>query len=486
MNAQRLLVTGVVATAALLSHLPSARAQSGYKAYREESDVTIPGFTQYFDAKLVQPWGLATDHNPCYMFSFIPCKTNAPPYPVGSDATIMASVNDQRRIFWVADSDSHYVTVYDDTGAPLASGGVQLAITVPGTPTGIVVNPYCAPTLAASSTAVTYTTACNHGALGNISVPFAVAANGRRAAAEWLTASRDGRVYAWNPDVNLTGAVTVIDDYATGADYTGIAVAPDASMIVLSDFKNGALVAYDSAYNRMSFYNAEGHPRTLEDTNIPAGFAPSNATFITYPNSALGTHLYVTYGRKSAPYANVPEIVGPAAPTVWVNQPIAGYVSDFVLGAGGTFTVQTMTAPADKLNAPWAVTLAPTLFGVDASTSTSFDLYVGNFGDGYINVFNPATDSYVARLGEAVAEIVPPANSVPGYPTVGSTTNSPVGQLIWEPGLRGLAFKKVYYQVTPVPLSFDWANRLFFNANLNFNVTVPSNEWSIFGFIRPT
>jgi len=490
MKAQKLLVSGVVATAALLAHLPSAHAQSGYKAWRETSDVTLPGFTQYFDSKMVQPWGLATDHNPCYMYGGLACHANAPALPIypqvtASDAAVNANATDARKLFWVADSDSHYVTIYDDTGAPLGSGGVQVAISLAGTPTGIVVNPYCAPTLAQSASAVTYNSPCNHVAAGSVSVPFAVSSGGRRAPAAWLTASRDGKVYGWNPLVNPTTAIPVIDDSASGADYTGLTVSPDGSMIVLSDFHTGALVAYDSAYNRISFNDAAGSPTDLADTTVPSSYAPSNATFIKYPNG-LGTHLYVTYGLKGIPFANVPERVGPAAPAVWVNQPIYGYVSDFVLGAGGTFAVNQLSAPADKLNAPWGVALAPTQFGIDSSTATTFDLYVTNFGDGYINVFDAASGVYVGRLGENPTAIAPVTNSVPGYPTVGTTTPSPVGQTIWEPGVRGIAFKKVYYQITPVPLAFDWANRLFFNANLNFNNSVPSNEWSIFGFIRPT
>ena len=493
MNVRRLISTGIVAVAALVSHLPSAFAQSGYKAYRETSDVALAGFTQYFDPKLVQPWGMASDHNPCFTYSAMACNTSAPALPVypevtSSDAGINANATDGRKAFWIADSDGHYVTMYSDTGAPLSSGGVQVAISVAGIPTGIVVNPYCAPVLKPSASSTTYTSACDSLVGNSVSVPFAISANGKRAAASWLTASRDGKVYAWNPGVSLTSAVAVIDDSASGADYTGITVSPDGSMIVLTDFHTGSIVVYDSAYNKVGFKYGLGTAEPLRDSAVPAGFAPSNAAFITYPGSGnpSGTHLYVTWGKQGAPYANVPEVVGPAAPTVWVNQPIFGYVSDFVLNADGTYQVRQLTVPADKLNAPWAIVLAPTNFGLDSSTAATYDLYIGNFGDGYFNVFNPATDTYVARLGENPTQIIPPANTVPGYPTVGSTTPSPVGQIIWELGMRGLAFKKVSYQVTPIPLAYDWANRLFFNANMNFKSSVPSNEWSIFGFIRPT
>lgn len=494
MNVQRLLVAGVVATSALLAHLPSASAQSGYKAYREDSDVG-PGFGQYFDSKLVQPWGMATDHNPCFVYSSMACHGNGPVIPVipqvtSDDALINANALDAARDFWVADSDSHYVTIYDDTGVALGSGGVQLAISVAGVPTGIAVNPYCAPVLVPSGSSTIYQSACNNLVASTVSVPFAVSASGKRAAAAWLTASRDGKVYAWNPNVSATTAVPVIDDFATGADYTGLAVSPNGSMIVLADFHNGRLVAYDSAYNRINFKNSAGEigPWNLRDNTIPAGFAPSNAVFITYPGSGnpSGTHLYVTYGKQGAPYANVPEAVGPAAPTIWSTQGIRGYVSDFTLNADGTFQVRQFAVPWDRLNAPWGIVVAPTFFGPDSSTATTTELYVGNFGDGYFNVFDAATDTYIGRLGENPTEIIPPANTVPNYPIVGTPSPSPAGRIIWEPGLRGLVFKRVLYNVTPGPTTYDWALRLFFNANIFFNATVPTNEYSIFGFIRPT
>lgn len=48
------------------------------------------------------------------------------------------------------------------------------------------------------------------------------------------------------------------------------------------------------------------------------------------------------------------------------------------------------------LNAPWGVALAPAGFGSYANM-----LLVGNFGDGTINVFDPASGSQVGTLAKA-------------------------------------------------------------------------------------
>lgn len=506
-----LALTGVVSITAIAAHIAPAHALSGYKAYREVSDVTKaeypPGFTQYFDQKLLNVWGLAADTNPCYIYTSMTCHGNAaapPIYPeqTSSDAAINAEATDALRTFWVVDNDSNYVTNYDDTGMALSTAGAPLAVMVAGKPTGIATNPYCAPTYAPSATSVVYTSACNTLLINStVTLPFTVKTGTVRAASTWLAAGRDGRIYGWNPNVSRNQGIVVIDDSAAGADYTGLSISPDGAMLAIADFHNGKIVTYNNAYQPVTFYDSAHNPVPLRDPSVPAGYAPSNVAFISYPAAAnntapnyypaggiiTGNHLYVTYGeQKATPFTFTPEVVGPPAPNDgYVGN--FGYVSDFTLNPDGTFSVRQFVVPSDKLNAPWGIALAPSLFGIDGTSPAGYEIYIGNFGDGYINVFDATTVTYQGRLGENVTAITPPDNTVPGYPTVGDPSSpSPVGQTLWEPGLRGLAFKPVAYQVTPIPITYDWANRLFFNANLNFTVTNPANEWSIFGFIRPT
>ena len=50
------------------------------------------------------------------------------------------------------------------------------------------------------------------------------------------------------------------------------------------------------------------------------------------------------------------------------------------------------------LNSPWGITIAPSGFG-----EFSNDLLVGNFGDGRINAFDPATGALLGTLQDASA-----------------------------------------------------------------------------------
>jgi uncharacterized protein (TIGR03118 family) len=497
-----MLAASVVVIATMGSHLPSALAQSGYKAQRESSDVTqaqFASFTQYFDQQLEMAWGIAADSNPCYVYTGLACYTSAPapeayPEMTSTDALVNAEATDALKVFWIAASDSQVVVLFDDTGAPVTSGGLPIMVSVGGNPTGIALNPYCAPVLDPSADAVTYTSPCNTAAPPYTSVPFAITSGGVTAPAVWLTAGRDGRIYGWNPVLDLTSAVVALDSSASGADYTGLAISPDGTSLAVTDFHNGKVSVYDSSWNPVSFQGP------LQDPAVLAGFAPSNAAYISYPatpaseppenfpppsQSPQGTHLYVTWAQQGVPHANVPEVVGPAAPTVTYPGNY-GFLSDFTFNDNGSYNVTSFDIPSDKLNAPWAIALAPSEYGPDSTTTAGYLLYVGNFGDGYINIIDPLADAYLGRLVENPTPIVPPADVVPGTTTVGTTPSVPAGTYIWEVGLRGFAFKKIYYQVTPVPLQYDWANRLFFNAEWHSTAANPANDFCFFGYIRPT
>jgi uncharacterized protein (TIGR03118 family) len=81
-------------------------------------------------------------------------------------------------------------------------------------------------------------------------------------------------------------------------------------------------------------------------------------------------------------------------------------------------------ASQGRLNSPWAVTLAPPAFGAFGG-----DILVGNFGDGRINAFDPATGQFLGQLRNH-------------------------GGPITIPGLWGLRFPTGSRNVTPNALYF--------------------------------
>jgi len=63
--------------------------------------------------------------------------------------------------------------------------------------------------------------------------------------------------------------------------------------------------------------------------------------------------------------------------------------------------LQSRFASGAPLNAPWGMALAPADFG-----AFSNDLLVGNFGDGTINAFDPATGAYLGSLGDSSGQAI--------------------------------------------------------------------------------
>jgi uncharacterized protein (TIGR03118 family) len=68
-----------------------------------------------------------------------------------------------------------------------------------------------------------------------------------------------------------------------------------------------------------------------------------------------------------------------------------GYVD--VFNTSGQLQKQLIAG--GDLNAPWGMQIAPTGFG-----SYGGDLLVGNFGNGWINVYNPTTGAWIATLSD--------------------------------------------------------------------------------------
>jgi uncharacterized protein (TIGR03118 family) len=113
--------------------------------------------------------------------------------------------------------------------------------------------------------------------------------------------------------------------------------------------------------------------KTFTDTTVPAGYAPYNVQI-------LDNKLYVTFAKQDK--SKHDSVSGPG----W------GYVD--VFGLEGTFLRRVVSQ--GPLNAPWGLDIAPPGFG-----SFSGDLLVGNFGDGWINAFNPKTGAYKGPLTDS-------------------------------------------------------------------------------------
>lgn len=243
--------------------------------------------------------------------------------------------------FWVADQATGLATVYDGLGAvPAPDPRVTVAAAAgaaPKGPTGVVYN----------------------GTAGFSGYRF-------------IFAGLDGTLSGWT-----SGAVTVIavDRHAAGASYTGLALATVAGGALAGDylyaanFTGGTVDVFDAAFAPASLGAG-----AFTDPGLPSGYAP-------FGIQALGGKVYVAYAIPVAGSAHATAGAG------------LGLVD--VFNPDGTM-IGRLVSPGGTLDAPWGLAMAPAGFGPLGGS-----LLVGNFGDGRISAFNPATGASRGQLSGA-------------------------------------------------------------------------------------
>lgn len=242
---------------------------------------------------------------------------------------------------WVADDGTSVSTLYDGNGVPQS-----LVVAIPpGTagaahPTGIVFNG---------------------------SQDFQVTQAGVTGASAFIFDGQAGTLAGWSPGVNMTNAVTVVDDGAQGAVFKGLAIASQgtANFLYATDFHHGVVDVFDGTFTPVAVAGA------FTDADLPAGFAP-------FGIQAIGNLIYVTFAMQDAALHD--QLTG------------AGLGAVDVFDTSGTL-VNRLVPAGGALNAPWGMAMAPANFG-----PFSNDLLVANFGDGKINAFDPNTGALVGTL----------------------------------------------------------------------------------------
>jgi uncharacterized protein (TIGR03118 family) len=206
------------------------------------------------------------------------------------------------------------------------------------------------------------------GVVYNPTSDFVISANGKSAPARLLFDLIDGTISGWNPDVDPTHAIVVLDNFAAGrsAIYTGLDIAQNSH-------GQNVLYAADIIHNRVEMF--DGGFNSLGSFTDPS-VTSLDASFGAWQVEELGGKLYVTFGTLSGPFGGVVDI----------------FDTDGHLLTPGHFAGN---APgAGPLENPWAVVQAPANFG-----AYSNDLLIGNVeGAGNINAFDPATGVYLGRL----------------------------------------------------------------------------------------
>jgi uncharacterized protein (TIGR03118 family) len=250
--------------------------------------------------------------------------------------------------WWASDNGTGLATLYNGAGV-----AQSLVVTIPtgdpnlsptGTPTGTVVN---------------------------IGSGFALAPS---APARFLFVTEDGTISGWNPAVNPTAAVIMVNTHSASV-FKGVALASvktpsgsEATFLYAADFRNARIQVYDSTFQQVSMIG-----NAFRDDRVPHGYAPFNV-------QNIGGNLYVTFAHQDATRSD--EVDGAGLGFVDVFSPSGRLLRRLQHG--------------DWLNAPWGVAMAPGDFGI-----YSHDLLVGQFGSGQIAVYDPATGRFLDLLRDA-------------------------------------------------------------------------------------
>lgn len=238
--------------------------------------------------------------------------------------------------FWISDNHAGVSTLYDSAGA-----AQSLVVTIPPPNGG---TPPAAPT----------------GVVFNSSPDFLA---GPGLPAHYIFATEDGTIVAWN---NGADAVLKADNSASGAIYKGIALGNSGgkNFVYAANFHAGQVDVFDANFSLVSI------PGSFADPGIPAGFAPFNI-------QNFGGQLFVTYAKQDTDAHD--DVSGPGNGCVDIFDTGGNLIKRF--------------ASNGALNSPWGMAMAPAGFGAFGGA-----LLIGNFGDGRINAFDPATGLLLGAL----------------------------------------------------------------------------------------
>jgi uncharacterized protein (TIGR03118 family) len=191
---------------------------------------------------------------------------------------------------------------------------------------------------------------------------FQVTKNGSSAPARFIFVSEDGSISGWNPTLDQTHAIIAVDNGTNRgvnrAIYKGatLGVANGHNFLYATDFHTGKVHTFDENFHQVN-------PNGFVDPNLPAGYAP-------FGIRNFNGEIFVTYAKQDPKRED--DVPGPGF----------GFVN--VFDTSGNFLRRLISN--GELNAPWGLALVED------------GLWVGNFGDGRINNYDPVTGAFIETL----------------------------------------------------------------------------------------
>ena len=242
---------------------------------------------------------------------------------------------------WVSDNGTGVSTLYGQDGT-----AASLVVTIPtsarnkdgGNPTGVVFN----------STAF-----------------FKVTKNGNSQPSRFIFVSEDGSISGWSPTLDQTHAIIAVDNGTNlgskRAIYKGatLGVANGHNFLYVTNFHTGHVETYDENFHQVN-------PSGFADGTLPAGYAP-------FGIRNFNNEIFVTYALQDAKGED--DVAGPGNGFVNVFDPSGNFLRRLVSNG--------------NLNAPWGLALV------------EGELWIGNFGDGTINNYDPTTGAFLETISRA-------------------------------------------------------------------------------------
>jgi uncharacterized protein (TIGR03118 family) len=311
--------------------------------------------------------------------------------------------------FWVSDNGSGKSTLYNvPSGTPLTATKNARVVSIPspgdplgasGTPTGAAWNPTSGGPVGSQEFKIPgylFTGVSP----GNCSFTTAVAT--------FLFDTEDGTIVGWNSNLYPTlalcegatalgrnnTAIIAVDNSARGqgggqgvgtgkgkgnglgAVYKGLAIATDAhgaTFLYAANFRAGRVEIYNGTFALVD---------TFTDRKVPPRYAPFNVVPV---NVNGNLQLFVTFAVQDADRHD--DVAGQGN----------GIVDTFDLSGN----MLQRFAEHGGLNSPWGMALTPAGFG-----DLGGKLWIGNFGDGKINAFDPGTGASVGTVNQSTGKPV--------------------------------------------------------------------------------
>jgi len=222
------------------------------------------------------------------------------------------------------------------------------------------------------------------GQVFNGTTGFVMHVAGTSTPARFIFATQAGDIAAW-PFTSPPQTTARVVAHVAGASFTGLALADvqgRGPLLYAADFANGRVVVFNRFFGRTTVCCG------FRDAMVPAGWGPFNV-------QAINGRIYVAFAKVNA---DGDEVAGPHLGRVDVFNLRGLLLKRLVVGGA--------------LNAPWGLTRAP----LEGFGPFSGDILVGNFGNGLINAYDPATGQWQGAL------------------------RTPSGTLVRNEGLWGLRF----------------------------------------------